>query len=207
MKVAQFVATIPGALPQEYAAQLMTLQIERAADGCGLRATAHGGRTGPGLGKKFASFDREAAAAASLGQVHRAMAKDGAKLACKLQYPDMAAAVDSDIRQFKRVRAQPRLRRRPSTRAKSPGNRRPAAEELDYVREAAHMRLYALMLADRDDIAVPEPVRELSTKRLLTMSWLDGTTDRSNSRRARSIAQPIATALFKAWWRPSPVTA
>src|SRR5260370_6713624 len=47
-------------------------------------------------------------------------------------------------------------------------------EELDYKREAAHMRLYRLMLADEPDVAVPEPIAELSTNRLLTMTWLEG---------------------------------
>ena len=47
-------------------------------------------------------------------------------------------------------------------------------EELDYAREAAHMRLYAAMLADADDVRVPRFLPELSTKRLLTMTWLDG---------------------------------
>src|SRR5260370_4991015 len=47
-------------------------------------------------------------------------------------------------------------------------------EELDYKREAAHMRLYRLMLADEPDVAVPEPIAELSTNRLLTMPWLEG---------------------------------
>ena len=56
------------------------------------------GELGPDWQAKFASFEREAARAASLGQVHRATAKDGRALACKLQYPDMASAVEADLR-------------------------------------------------------------------------------------------------------------
>src|SRR5260370_850968 len=47
-------------------------------------------------------------------------------------------------------------------------------EELDYQREAAHMRLYREILKDEPGVAVPRPIPELSTRRLLTMTWLDG---------------------------------
>ena len=59
-------------------------------------------------------------------------------------------------------------------------------EELDYVREAAHMRLYAAMLADADDVRVPRFVPELSTKRLLTMTWLQTASGFSPSSTGRS---------------------
>src|SRR3546814_13537635 len=51
--------------------------------------------------KRFESFEREAAAAASLGQVHRAVSRDSRDLACKLQYPDMLSAVEVDLQQPK----------------------------------------------------------------------------------------------------------
>ena len=55
--------------------------------------------------KKFKSFEHEAAAAASLGQVHKAVAHDGRKLACKLQYPDMASTVEAYLKQLQLVLA------------------------------------------------------------------------------------------------------
>jgi predicted unusual protein kinase regulating ubiquinone biosynthesis (AarF/ABC1/UbiB family) len=64
------------------------------------------------------------------------------------------------------------------------------------------MRLYTIMLADRDDIAVPEPVPTLSTKRLLTMTWLDGKPIADYVEADLKTRNRIATALFKAWWRP-----
>ncbi|MGK4455950.1 AarF/UbiB family protein, partial [Klebsiella pneumoniae] len=51
------------------------------------------------------SFEHEASAAASLGQVHKAVALDGQKIACKLQYPDMTSTVEADLRQLKLVMA------------------------------------------------------------------------------------------------------
>jgi predicted unusual protein kinase regulating ubiquinone biosynthesis (AarF/ABC1/UbiB family) len=75
-------------------------------------------------------------------------------------------------------------------------------EELDYTLEARHMALYGAMFADSERVRVPEPVPELSTGRLLTMTWLDGKgllTFRDVSLADRN---RIATSLFEAWWRP-----
>lgn len=203
MKVAQFVATVPGVLPPEVAAPLLTLQTNAPPMGAGFVRRRMIAELGPDWEKKFGHFTREAAAAASLGQVHRATAKDGADLACKLQYPDMAAAVDSDIRQFKAaLRLQRGFDSTIDTREIGEEVGARLAEELDYAREAAHMRLYALMLNDRADIAVPEPVAALSTKRLLTMSWLEGRPVLEFEKAPLKTRNAVATALFKAWWRP-----
>jgi predicted unusual protein kinase regulating ubiquinone biosynthesis (AarF/ABC1/UbiB family) len=152
---------------------------------------------------KFRHFDRQAAHAASLGQVHRATAKDGTSLACKLQYPNMAAAVDSDVRQLKTaLRLQRGFDGTIDTSEFGEEIAMRLAEELDYEREAAHMRLYRAMLADREDIAVPEPFGALSTGRLLTMSWLTGRPFGEFEAADPDTRNRIATALFKAWWRP-----
>ncbi len=203
MKVAQFVATVPGILPPEVAAPLLSLQANAPPMGAGFVRRRMSAELGPDWEKKFKSFEREAAAAASLGQVHRAIAKDGRRLACKLQYPDMGAAVENDVQQFKTLLML--QRGFDSTIDTSDIGKEIAArlnEELDYVREAAHMRLYTLMLADRDDIAVPEPLPALSTKRLLTMTWLDGQPIADYADAELKTRNGIATALFKAWWRP-----
>jgi predicted unusual protein kinase regulating ubiquinone biosynthesis (AarF/ABC1/UbiB family) len=203
MKVAQFVATVPGVLPPEVAAPLLTLQTNAPPMGAGFVKRRMVAELGPDWEKKFKRFEREAAAAASLGQVHRAVAKDGCLLACKLQYPNMAAAVDSDIRQFKAALGLQRsFDGTIDTREIGEEVAARLAEELDYEREAAHMRLYAIMLGDRDDIAVPAPVPALSTKRLLTMSWLDGRPFGEFEKAALKTRNSISTALFKAWWRP-----
>lgn len=203
MKVAQFVATVPGVLPPEVAAPLLSLQANAPPMGAGFVRRRMSAELGPDWEKKFKSFEREAAAAASLGQVHRAVAKDGRRLACKLQYPDMDAAVENDVQQFKTLLML--QRGFDSTIDTSDIGKEIAArlgEELDYVREAAHMRLYTIMLADRDDIAVPEPMPGLSTKRLLSMTWLDGKPIADYVDADLKTRNTIATALFKAWWRP-----
>lgn len=203
MKVAQFVATVPGILPPEVAAPLLTLQTSAPPMGAGFVRRRMAAELGTGWEKKFKSFEREAAAAASLGQVHRAIAKNGTELACKLQYPDMAAAVDSDVRQFKTALSLQRsFDGTVDTREIGEEVAARLAEELDYEREAAHMRLYAEMLEGREDVAVPEPVPELSTKRLLTMTWLEGRPFSESESASLKMRNSVATALFKAWWRP-----
>ena len=101
MKVAQLLATIPDALPEEYVRELIQLQANAPAMGWPFVRRRMMGELGPDWPGRFASFEHEAARAASLGQVHRAVALDGTPLACKLQYPEMASAVEADLRQLK----------------------------------------------------------------------------------------------------------
>ncbi|HZP08976.1 AarF/UbiB family protein, partial [Methyloceanibacter sp.] len=89
MKVAQLLATIPEALPAEYAAELGQLQSAAPPMGWPFVKRRMAAELGPDWEAKFASFEHEAAASASLGQVHRALGHDGRALAAKLQYPDM----------------------------------------------------------------------------------------------------------------------
>ena len=205
MKAAQILATIPDALPKEYAKELRELQSNAPPMGWPFVKRRMRGELGAGWQGKFASFEREAGAAASLGQVHRAVGHDGQRLACKLQYPDMASAVEADLDQLKLVFSIYRRYDKaidPSDVYKELSDR--LREEVDYDREARHMRLYAAMLADEDAIRVPAPLDELSTDRLLTMSWLDGKglmafvgeTEDLEARRQ------VALNMFRAWYVP-----
>ena len=103
MKVAQIMSTIPDVLPSEYANELAELQSNAPPMGWPFVKRRMATELGPDWQSKFATFEHKAAAAASLGQVHKATAHDGRPLACKLQYPDMASAVDADLRQLKIV--------------------------------------------------------------------------------------------------------
>ncbi|HBJ40832.1 MAG TPA: ABC transporter ATP-binding protein, partial [Hyphomonas sp.] len=97
MKVAQMVSTIPDFLPPEYAAELSQLQAEAPAMGWPFVKRRMRAELGADWQEKFGAFEKEASHAASLGQVHGATLHDGRRVACKLQYPDMASAVESDI--------------------------------------------------------------------------------------------------------------
>ena len=203
MKVAQLMATIPDALPPEYAAELMKLQSEAPPMGWAFVKRRMGAELGPDWQAKFASFEHHPAAAASLGQVHRARAHDGAELACKLQYPDMQSAVEADLRQLQLMFA---IHRRmdpvidTSEIAKEIGAR--MREELDYRREAKHVALYRLMLDGVAQVRVPRVWPELSTGRLLTLDWLEGRRLLEHKSDDLATRNRIATAMFTAWWLP-----
>jgi predicted unusual protein kinase regulating ubiquinone biosynthesis (AarF/ABC1/UbiB family) len=152
---------------------------------------------------RFASFEREPSAAASLGQVHRATAVDGERLACKLQYPDMASAVEADLRQLRIIfsvhrRMDPVIDTSEIIEEISERVR----EELDYDREARHIALYRSIFSREKLIRVPDVRPELSTARLLTMGWLEGTRLLAHKEAPLDKRNRIAEAMFKAWWHP-----
>jgi predicted unusual protein kinase regulating ubiquinone biosynthesis (AarF/ABC1/UbiB family) len=152
---------------------------------------------------KFARFEHEAAASASLGQVHRARARDGRVLALKLQYPDMQSAVEADLAQLG-VLFSIHARMRPAIETSEVLQEIAARlrEELDYELEARHMRLYGLIFRDDPLIRVPEVLTELSTKRLLTMTWLSGRRLLDYTERPLEERNTVARAMFRAWWYP-----
>jgi len=203
MKVAQLLATIPDALPPEYATELTKLQSQAPAMGWAFVRRRMNAELGVGWEKKFKSFEHHPAAAASLGQVHRARALNGIELACKLQYPDMQSAVEADLRQLRllfaiRKRFDPAIDT--TEIAKEIAER--LREELDYVREAKHIALYRIMLKDRAAIRVPAVWPELSTGRLLTMDWLSGRKMLEHKNDKLTVRNRLATAMFTAWWSP-----
>jgi predicted unusual protein kinase regulating ubiquinone biosynthesis (AarF/ABC1/UbiB family) len=203
MKVAQLLATIPDALPKEYVNELVQLQADAPSMGWPFVKRRMASELGPDWQKRFASFEREAARAASLGQVHRAVGLDGRRLACKLQYPDMRSAVEADLSQLKLVMSlYERYDRAVSTGDIHTEIAERLREELDYEREARHIALYRRMLAKERGVSVPEVVAPLSTKRLLTMTWLEGAKLLDVVDRPVATRNEIATSLFRAWYVP-----
>ena len=203
MKVAQLLATIPEALPAEYAAELAQLQSQAPPMGWPFVRRRMAAELGPDWEALFARFEHEAAASASLGQVHWAIAHDGRALAAKLQYPDMQSAVEADLAQLK-ILFSLHARLRPAVETSEVLQEIAARlrEELDYDLEARHMRLYAIIFDGDPLIRVPELVPELSTKRLLTMNWLEGGRLLDYISRPLEERNRIATAMFRAWWYP-----
>jgi predicted unusual protein kinase regulating ubiquinone biosynthesis (AarF/ABC1/UbiB family) len=203
MKVAQLLATIPDAVPPEYASELMKLQSQAPPMGWAFVKRRMSAELGPDWQKKFGSFEHHPAAAASLGQVHRAVSLDGAPLACKLQYPDMQSAVEADLNQLQLLLS---LRKRfdPAIDISEIGVEIAARlrEELDYAREAKHVALYQAMLKDEPSVRVPNVWPELSTGRLLTLDWLTGTRMLDHKDDALETRNRLASAMFTAWWFP-----
>jgi predicted unusual protein kinase regulating ubiquinone biosynthesis (AarF/ABC1/UbiB family) len=203
MKVAQLLATVPDALPPEYANELIKLQSQAPPMGWAFVKRRMSAELGADWQTKFAEFEHDPAAAASLGQVHKARAHDGTALACKLQYPDMQSAVEADLSQLQllfsiRKRFDPAI----DTSEIAVEIAARLREELDYVREARHIALYRAMLADAEAIRVPDVWPELSTGRLLTMDWLEGRKLLAHKDDALALRNRLATAMFTAWWLP-----
>src|SRR5512132_4645379 len=203
MKVAQILSTVPDVLPEEYTRELAQLQHNAPSMGWAFVKRRMQAELGSDWQRRFANFEQGAAAAASLGQVHRVTDQEGRRLACKLQYPDMASAVEADLRQLKVIFS---IYRR-YDRAIDPSNihaelSERLREELDYRREAKQMRLYGRMLADEPGVSVPEPIERLCSDRLLTMSWLDGEPILSFVGRHIDLRNVVARNMFRAWYVP-----
>jgi len=203
MKVAQLLATIPEAIPPEYTIELAKLQSEAPPMGWAFVKRRMSAELGADWQKKFSSFEHHSAAAASLGQVHRARALDGSELACKLQYPDMQSAVEADLSQLQMLfalyrRLEPAID--PTEIGREISER--IREELDYEREAKHVALYRHMLSGIGTIRVPRVWPELSTRRLLTLDWLEGKRILAHKEASLEVRNRLAQAMFTAWWFP-----
>jgi len=203
MKAAQLLSTIPEALPPEYSRELSQLQSQAPPMGPGFVRRRMQAELGPDWQSRFKSFEATSSASASLGQVHKAVGHDGRQLAVKLQYPDMQSAVAADLGQLRVVFAL-HARMDPAVETgeilKEISER--LKEELDYELEARHTALYGLIFKDDPLIRVPEIVPELSTKRLLSMTWLEGRRLLEYKPAPLEDRNQIARAMFRAWWFP-----
>ena len=205
MKVAQILATIPDALPDEYVEELRQLQSNAPSMGRLFVKRRMSAELGKDWQNKFSSFNQEAVAAASLGQVHKAESLDGQTVACKLQYPDMNSAVEADLKQLRL--AMSIYQRYDNAINASEIYKELSArirEELDYVREGRNMALYRLMLSNEDAVHVPDLVETASTDRLLTMTWLDGVPilDFIKNNPQLEMRNRVAQNMFRAWYVP-----
>src|SRR5436190_11587381 len=123
----------------------------------------------------FEDFEEEAAAAASIGQVHRAMLPDGRRVAVKIQYPGVAKALRADMQNAGVIMRM--------AKAIAPGLDAKAAaaelkervlEELDYEYEAQNQRAFARAYRGHPFIYVPDVITRLSRTRVLVTEWVDG---------------------------------
>ncbi|PZS33481.1 MAG: ABC transporter ATP-binding protein [Pseudonocardiales bacterium] len=149
---------------QEAAPPMPTVTVHRVLD-------QQFGRRWP---DRFQSFDEVPAAAASIGQVHRAVWADGREVAVKLQYPGAGPALMADFTQLSRMgwlfaRMSPGLEVKPLLAEL----KERVLEELDYAMEADAQRRFASAFADDPDIAIPRVVA--SAPKVIVTEWLEGT--------------------------------
>ncbi len=205
MKVAQILATIPDALPKQYVNELSHLQADAPSMGWLFVKRRMKAELGENWLTNFKDFDKQASAAASLGQVHFAESIDGKDLACKLQYPDMGSAVQADLKQLKLIFSlYEKYDSAISTEAIHEELSDRLKEELDYSHEIKNLKLYRHMLSDHSEITLPDPVEDLSTNRLLTMTKVHGVKimDFIANNSGINMRNQVAMNMFKAWYIP-----
>jgi len=130
---------------------------------------------GKGWQRKFARFDYEPVAAASIGQVHRAAKHGGHELALKIQYPGVARSVDSDIDNLAGLLGRLEF---VTTKLDIPAlaveAKRQLKAETDYEAEAHWLERYRRLVTDMPGVVVPHVDRSLTTRHILAMEWIEG---------------------------------
>ena len=176
MKLGQLLSLEGGdLLPPEVAHALATLRSDANTMP---RAQLHrvlGREWGHGWERRFAHFDDEPIAAASIGQVHRARTVDGRDLALKVQYPGIARSINSDVDNVAGLLRLTRLL--PAgfdTGSMIAEAKRQLHEEADYLAEARHLARYRRLVADEPGLVVPRVHADLTTRRILAMDFVAG---------------------------------
>src|SRR3954470_14979364 len=123
----------------------------------------------------FEDFEQEAAAAASIGQVHRAVLPDGRKVAVKVQYPGIAEALRSDLQNAQMLmRMAKALAPGLDARAAAAELKERVLEELDYEFEAQNQRAFSRAYRGHPFVYVPDVITRLSRRRVLVSEWVEG---------------------------------
>ena len=202
MKIAQLLSTVPDLLPKEYVNELTKLQSNAPPMGWNFVKRRMKNELGFDWLDSFDSFEKEPFAAASLGQVHRAIYK-GKNVVCKLQYPDMNSIVDADVNQLKLIFSiykkidtsidTSEIQKEISVRIK---------EELEYKQEQKHIQLFDLIFNEFNEVRIPKVYKEISTNRLISMNFLPGNKLLHFKKYPHAVRQKIAKNMFTAWYYP-----
>ncbi|VAI55139.1 unnamed protein product [Triticum turgidum subsp. durum] len=130
---------------------------------------------GQGWSSRLRSFDYEPLAAASIGQVHRAVLKDGSDVVMKIQYPGVADSIESDIENVRRLLTYTNLIPKGLFLDRAiKVAKQELARECDYFLEASNQKRYKELLSDSEGYYVPNVTDELSSKKVLTSEFVPG---------------------------------
>ena len=194
LKMGQFVSSRPDLLPEAYVTQLAKLQDRvPPAPTAAIEAIIEA-EIGP-IETHFSSFARESASAASLAQVHRAVRHDGRVVAVKVQYPRAAELVPGEMRDTRRMLgAVAKVVRGIGLDTIGEALESSITEELDYTVEAANIERFGANFDDEPGIVVPGVHRDLSTRRVLVMDWVEG---ENLARALRTATADVADAALR----------
>jgi predicted unusual protein kinase regulating ubiquinone biosynthesis (AarF/ABC1/UbiB family) len=205
IKLGQLLSTRSDFLPPAYMEALQRLQDKIEPFSFGEVEEIVEAELGVRLSKAFAEFDPDPIAAASLGQVHRAVLRNGRCVAVKVQRPGIREQIAADIEALadiadfvdKHTDAGERVQ----FSAMLEEFRRSMIRELDYLKEAQHLTILRRNLAEFDLIVVPQAVEDYTTSRVLTMDYISGRkiTDLSPLARMEMNGDELGEQLFKAY--------
>src|SRR5215469_6361667 len=161
------------ALPETAVRELAELQMRAPGMHASLARAQFKGSLGKYPEDVFREFDPEPFAAASLGQVHRAVTRKGEKVAVKIQYPAIRSAIENDFKLLRSATLPTQLTGHVSP-ALLDEIQRGILEETDYLREADNLEFFRDTLSGLNYLTIPRVYREWTTGRVLTMSCLEG---------------------------------
>lgn len=204
MKVGQTLANFPDIAPKEFVETLERLHYDAPPMHWSLLREMVHNELGDDPENLFASFEKRAFAAASLGQVHRAQLRSGESAAVKIQYPGIARTITEDFRNLTLFLLPGRLDKDwGHVKSQMDDLRLRLETEVDYQKEAAMLAKARSLFREEDGIVVPRVHPQLSTDRVLTMERLEGVhldeflrTDPSQEQRNEA-----ARKIFRAWYR------
>jgi predicted unusual protein kinase regulating ubiquinone biosynthesis (AarF/ABC1/UbiB family) len=176
MKMGQ-VLSMEGAdiLPREFADALAILRDSANTMPHSQIRRVMGREYGKGWEERFEHFDFEPVAAASIGQVHRVLTRDGRDLALKIQYPGVAKSIDSDVDNMAMfMRMASILPVELDIKGIVTETKRQLKQEADYIIEAKYLRDYRALVRDEERFIVPRVHEDFTTKRILAMDFVSG---------------------------------
>ena len=205
IKLGQLLSTRSDFLPPAYMEALQRLQDKIEPFPFAQVEEIVESELGVRLSKAFAEFDPEPIAAASLGQVHRALLRNGRCVAVKVQRPGIREQIADDVEALADIADFVDKHTDAGERVQFSGMldefRRSMVRELDYLKEARHLMILRRNLAEFDLLIVPEPVEDYTTSRVLTMDYISGRkiTDLSPLARMEMNGEALGEQLFKAY--------
>jgi predicted unusual protein kinase regulating ubiquinone biosynthesis (AarF/ABC1/UbiB family) len=204
MKVGQTLANFPDIAPREFVDTFERLHFDAPPMHWSLLREMVFNELGDEPENLFASFDKRAFAAASLGQVHAARLKTGQEVAVKIQYPGIARSIREDVRNLSILMLPARLSRDWQNTKEQVADLRERLElETDYEREAAWQEKARALFHEDDQIVVPRVFPEFSTSRILTMERLQGKHLDAflATNPSQQVRNEFARKMLRAWYR------
>ncbi len=204
MKVGQTLANFPDIAPDQFVETLEQLHFHALPMHWSLLREMVHNELDEDPEKLFASFDKRAFAAASLGQVHRAQLKGGQQVAVKIQYPGIGRTIGEDLSNLLMFMLPARMSADwQNVREQFDDLRMRLEHETDYVREAATLQKVGSLFRDEDGIVIPRVFPEHSTQRVLTMEYLGGVhlDEFLASDPPQELRNEFARKMLRAWYR------